>query len=131
MTVTQLCFSYRGRINRAQYWGFGVITGILILLLYAMSNHFSYYSSLFGLMMTLLCVVPIPLIFYMGIPVSVKRLHDVGATGWTMLLMFVPILGTIILFVLTGFVKGDAETNKYGPPPEPLNGAIEQLPPHL
>ena len=121
MSLKQLCFSYRGRINRAQYWGFGVISGILLLFITAMGESLSYSSSVFALLGVMLSGAGVLIIFYMGIPVSVKRLHDVGATGWTLLLLLVPILGAIILFVVTGFLKGDAETNKYGPPTEPIN----------
>ncbi len=121
MSLKQLCFSYRGRINRAQFWAFGGIIAILLLILYAMVNYLTYSSSLSSLIMVMLCGISAFLIFYMGIPVSVKRLHDVGATGWTMLLLLIPILGAIILCVITGFMKGDSGPNKYGPPPEPWN----------
>lgn len=107
MSFKQFCFSFRGRINRTAYWFFGILSGILLVGLAAIGDSLmSHGSSVFELVVLLLAMAGTFLIFYMGIPVSVKRLHDVGATGWTLLLLLLPILGAIILVVITGFVKG-------------------------
>ena len=47
---------------------------------------------------------------------AVTRLHDRGLPAWLMLIVFVPLLGQLALLVLTGFVRGDAGPNRYGPP---------------
>ena len=48
---------------------------------------------------------------------AVTRLHDRGLPAWLMLIVFVPVLGQLALLVLTGFVRGEARPNRYGPPP--------------
>ena len=48
---------------------------------------------------------------------AVTRLHDRGLPAWLMLIVFVPLFGQLALLGLTGFVRGDAGANKYGPPP--------------
>ena len=59
---------------------------------------------------------------------AVTRLHDRGLPAWLMLIVFVPLLGQLALLGLTGFVRGDAGANRYGPPPGlPLAGPGEQL----
>jgi uncharacterized membrane protein YhaH (DUF805 family) len=54
-----------------------------------------------------------------AIAVGVRRLHDVGKTGWMLLVAFIPIIGFIWLLVL--FVTdSDQGSNKYGPNPKRL-----------
>ena len=52
-----------------------------------------------------------------GIAVSVRRLHDVGKSGWMLLIALIPIIGTIWLIVL---YLSDSEPgeNEYGPSPK-------------
>jgi len=45
---------------------------------------------------------------------GVKRLHDMGFNGWTLLVFLVPILGFVVVFALA-FVRGDVGENRFGP----------------
>jgi uncharacterized membrane protein YhaH (DUF805 family) len=47
---------------------------------------------------------------------EVSRFHDVGWSGWFVLLMFVPLLN-LIIFLLLVLVPGQKTGNKYGDPP--------------
>jgi uncharacterized membrane protein YhaH (DUF805 family) len=49
----------------------------------------------------------------------VKRLHDTGAGGWWSLLSLVPYVGNFFILYLC-FAPGDAESNKFGPPPKSI-----------
>ena len=51
-----------------------------------------------------------------GLAVSVRRLHDIGYSGWWMLLLIVPFLGPVALFVMF-CLAGDQGDNKYGAAP--------------
>jgi len=48
---------------------------------------------------------------------SVRRLHDIGKSGWFYFLNLVPLIGSIILVVWACF-KGNEGENKYGPDPK-------------
>tara|TARA_B100000676_G_C18018493_1_gene811111 strand:+ start:1099 stop:1659 length:561 start_codon:yes stop_codon:yes gene_type:complete len=65
------------------------------------------------------CLVLIPLeIAYLG--VLVRRLHDLGFTGWVILVTIVPMIGPIAALVfglICIFGEGQGEENKYGPVP--------------
>ena len=52
--------------------------------------------------------------FIPSIAVAIRRLHDVGKSGWMLLVVFIPLLGGIWLLVLycTDSQPGD---NEYGP----------------
>jgi uncharacterized membrane protein YhaH (DUF805 family) len=45
--------------------------------------------------------------------VTVRRLHDTGRSGWFVLLMFVPVVGTIIMIVFT-VMESDPKSNAWG-----------------
>ena len=65
------------------------------------------------------CLVLIPLeIAQLG--VLVRRLHDLGFTGWIILVTIVPMLGqfaALILGLMCIFGEGQGDENKYGPVP--------------
>ena len=52
-----------------------------------------------------------------SLAVSVRRLHDVGKTGWFLLIVLVPIVGAIWLLVLD-CTDGQPGENRYGPNPK-------------
>ena len=50
------------------------------------------------------------------IAVGIRRLHDTGKSGWTVLWALIPILGGLYLLYLL-IQPGEAGTNEYGPEP--------------
>ncbi len=67
--------------------------------------------------------------FIPGIAVMVRRIHDLGFTGWIILLGVLPILGGIVTFILSLmciFGAGKGHENKYGPVPTNI---VESLKP--
>ena len=51
-----------------------------------------------------------------SISASTTRLHDRGMPAWWLLIGLVPYVGTFVLLVLNGFLRGDGGPNRYGPP---------------
>ena len=57
-----------------------------------------------------------------GVPslaVSVRRLHDIGRSGWWLLIGLVPVASLILIFWYLSDSK--AEENKYGPNPKEIS----------
>ena len=52
-----------------------------------------------------------------GIAVSVRRLHDIGKSGWFLFISLIPIIGSIWLVVLF-CTDGTAGENEYGANPK-------------
>ncbi|MCO7223958.1 DUF805 domain-containing protein [Pleionea sp. CnH1-48] len=48
----------------------------------------------------------------------IRRLNDLGKTGWISLLYFVPVLNVLLILYLV-FFSGDSEVNQYGNKPVP------------
>ena len=55
--------------------------------------------------------------FIPGLAVSVRRLHDIGKSGWYFLLILIPCIGGIILLVFD-VTAGDVGENEYGADPK-------------
>jgi uncharacterized membrane protein YhaH (DUF805 family) len=55
-----------------------------------------------------------------GVAVTVRRLHDIGRSGWWILIGLVPIIGSITLVVFAA-TNGNVGTNGYGLDPKVVN----------
>jgi uncharacterized membrane protein YhaH (DUF805 family) len=112
---------FSGRSRRCEYWMFMLIHTVIYLALFlaveveassTMAHVPALTAPLFFLCFIYALAAIIP-----GLAVSVRRLHDIGKTGWWMLLAFVPVLG-LLLLVLFAF-DSEPGGNQYGPNPKP------------
>jgi uncharacterized membrane protein YhaH (DUF805 family) len=55
--------------------------------------------------------------FIPGLAVAVRRLHDVGKSGWMLLIAFIPLIGAIWLLVLL-LTDSQEGTNNWGENPK-------------
>ena len=91
---------FKGRARRSEYWWFTLFNIIVSGVISAIVPDFAWIWSL---------VVLIP-----GLAIVVRRLHDVGKSGWFYLWILVPIVGAfILLFQLCKDSQPGA--NQYGP----------------
>ncbi|MDR2006924.1 MAG: DUF805 domain-containing protein [Acidaminococcales bacterium] len=91
---------FSGRASRAEYWYFTLASIIMQLVLGIISAELYF----------IYCVIAI----IPGIAVSVRRLHDVGKSGWW-LLICLTIIGAFYIIYLD-CLPGE-KTNRYGPNP--------------
>ncbi|QXW25125.1 DUF805 domain-containing protein [Acinetobacter johnsonii] len=97
----------QGRARRQEYWFF-----ILFFMLGAIAAMILDY--LFGTEILFYALY----ILGMALPqlgVTVRRLHDIGKSGWWYLICLIPIVG-IILLIIWLVKEGDAHSNLYGQP---------------
>jgi uncharacterized membrane protein YhaH (DUF805 family) len=59
--------------------------------------------------------------FLPTLAVSVRRLHDIGLSGWWYLIVLVP-FGALVLTVLA-IIDSQAGANRFGPNPKDLTAA--------
>ena len=115
----------QGRTNRAVYWlSLGVLAALLAAIAYFDPGHATISEGV----LTILCI---------------PRLHDIGRSGWLLLVPFALELGAVFfsiaflsfhtamtvfglvtlvclaLLVLLGCIPGDAQANRFGEPPAP------------
>lgn len=108
---------FSGRARRAEYWMFYLFTlifGVVAIILdnaLGLANEETGYGILyvlFGL------AVALP---YLS--VTVRRLHDVGKSGWWIFINLIPIVGSIWLFILT-VTDSQPFENQYGINPKAI-----------
>jgi uncharacterized membrane protein YhaH (DUF805 family) len=102
---------------------FTVLTIAMLVTTGSAMASYSYDNENSGLVVALgawvSVLVVISLIFLpAAITVMIRRLHDIGLSGWLYLLTFVPYLGAIFLFVCA-LIPSQAQVNKHGPIPKP------------
>jgi len=119
---------FNGRARRSEYWWFTLVHIIISSVLYAVMIIPLAMTSLaaeggapeppsplwmaFGLVFlvyTLATLIP-------TFAVQARRLHDIGRSGWWMLIGFIPLAGLVIL--VFNFLDSQPGPNVYGPNPK-------------
>ena len=94
---------YDGRSSRGDMWNFILVTMLAELVAYMLGGNL------------LVAVVHIIAMIVMA-ALAVRRFHDIGASGWYLLSLFIPVVNLCALFVLL-CVKSEPGINRYGAPP--------------
>jgi uncharacterized membrane protein YhaH (DUF805 family) len=110
----QKCFreyaTFSGRAARPEFWWFALfLLGANIVLGLIDNAIFWGDTQVLGPLFTLATIIP-------AIAVSVRRLHDIGKSGWWVLLHLIPIIGFLVMlyFYVQPTEPGE---NEYGPAP--------------
>jgi uncharacterized membrane protein YhaH (DUF805 family) len=116
LSVLKNYAKFDGRARRREFWMFvlfnaiaGIVAGILDRALNLTFSPMSPYGYIYAAY-SLAVLVP-------SIAVAIRRLHDIGKSGWWLLIVFVPIIGGIWLLVLL-VTKGQSGSNAYGADPK-------------
>lgn len=141
--------NFNGRARRSEYWYFTlfniIFTSILKILDSLLFDDIEIIGSIYGLAL-----------FIPGLAVSVRRFHDIGKSGWQLLIAYAMIIlfaglaivgslaysfnSSILQFICFGVIlvvgiwllvmfctEGDGFTNKYGPNPKADDEEINQI----
>jgi uncharacterized membrane protein YhaH (DUF805 family) len=101
---------FTGRSARPEFWWFQLFGVIVSTVFNVLSGGNS--SSFFGIVGTLAALA----LLVPSLAVGVRRLHDIGRSGWYLLLALIPLVGAIILIVW--FARaGDPTDNAFGTAP--------------
>lgn len=108
--------NFSGRARRSEYWWwtlatviFNVVANVLMTAMASMSNTLGLIFAIIVLVVSLGLIIP-------SIAVGARRLHDMGRSGWWLLISFVPLIGFLLL--LYWFVqRGTVGSNEFGTDP--------------
>jgi uncharacterized membrane protein YhaH (DUF805 family) len=106
-------FSFRGRTGRQAYWIFMVLPSVLLGVALGIVS-FTAPISQRAIVVSFLGLAPV--LTWSGAAVSVKRLHDIGVSGWWMIPCFIPYLNFVAAIAL-GVIRGQTGRNAYGDDP--------------
>jgi uncharacterized membrane protein YhaH (DUF805 family) len=105
--AVKTCFTkyadFNGRAARPEFWWFFLLQFVAYLVA-------SMVHGLLYLLVFLALLLP-------GIAVGARRMHDIGKSGWILLLGLIPLVGLVLLYFAAQ--PGQLESNQYGPPPAP------------
>ena len=112
--AVKTCFvkyvDFDGRAPRSEYWYFVLFTGLLT----SLSGYLdSEYGLTFGEQSITSGIINL-LIFLPTVAVGVRRLHDIGKSGWWVLLPFT-IIGIFVIIYWAAQISVD--DNEYGKNP--------------
>ena len=93
---------FKGRSRRSEYWWASLAICILGSVIGAIIPDLSW-------IWTLITLVP-------SVALSIRRLHDIGKSGWWYLINFIPVVGQIIIIIWA--CKDSTEANQWGPNPK-------------
>lgn len=117
-------FCFKGRASRTEYWGWMLISATLKMLLLSLLIHilkidFSYegtfsFSALPRSLIYLFAAIDLPFCLPTW-SATVRRLHDLGISGWLILLGILPV--GMLFILLVALFPGQPQANRYGEPP--------------
>lgn len=99
LRVLRRAFDFNTRSSRAEFWWFTLfqfLIGLAILMI------MPFLSPIYSLLL----MIP-------AIAVSIRRLHDIGKSGWWLLLIFLPLIGAIVLLVFF-VLESQQDENEWG-----------------
>ena len=113
--AVRTCFGkyvdFQGRARRSEYWWF-FLFNILMQFATGLVDAVLFGADRVGGVNVLYSLA----VFLPGVAVGVRRLHDIGRSGWWLLVSLVPLVGFIVLIVWLAR-PGDAGPNRFGADP--------------
>ena len=108
-----------GRATRAEYWWFALVLYVFFFFTRVLMAVMKVYMPLMDgaqrfatlLILVLMGVIAI-LLFIPSICVGVRRMHDIGRSGWWLLLGIVPIANLVVLIFT--LMPSQLAANEYG-----------------
>ncbi|MCC6369844.1 MAG: DUF805 domain-containing protein [Bacteroidia bacterium] len=99
--VLQNYATFSGRARRSEYWYFALFNVLISVVLSLVGAQMG--TTMISNIYSLAVLIP-------GIAVAVRRMHDVGKSGWYLL---IPIYNLIL-----ACTNGNSGDNEYGPDPK-------------
>lgn len=104
---------FRGRINRRN-WAIGLVSTIISIFLSAAFINTVGTDSLLGLILGLSFILLMIISIIINLSLHIRRLHDLGASGWWFILVYI---FSIFGFLYLGLIEGEKKENRYGKVP--------------
>jgi uncharacterized membrane protein YhaH (DUF805 family) len=112
--------TFQGRIGRLQYFygllfnlGLMLGVGLIIIFLFSITNEMEGITMIISLPLCLF-------VTWVGLSLQARRLHDMGQSGFWLLLYLVPIVNYIfglVIYIACLASEGNKKANKYGTAP--------------
>jgi uncharacterized membrane protein YhaH (DUF805 family) len=124
---------FQGRARRSEYWWFMLFVMLVWAVVYGLAAAIAVWTSpdvvggvkdggamsIVGVLALAVAVVAVLALALPSIAVAVRRLHDLGWSGWWYLTLLIPIVGGVaaLVMLIAFMMRGNDGPNKYGPDP--------------
>lgn len=117
--------TFSGRARRKEFWMFSLFhytfIALLVILLVNSSettyDEYGYSSDVPNMFIIDILIIYVLATFIPTLAVTVRRLHDIGKSGWWYLITCVPYIGSFILLIFT-CMDSEAKPNQWGENPK-------------
>ena len=101
---------FTGRARRKEFWMF-VLCNFIVAIILSIINSIIFRSTpVLSTIYSLAIICP-------GLGLAIRRMHDLGKSGFWILINLIPIIG-IIWYIILAASPGVAGANTYGPDPK-------------
>ncbi len=110
--------SFTGRMRRKDYWLSQVLICVIAFIFgFIMGASADGIGGIIGSVVAVAIGILLIGLGIVALGMSVRRLHDIGKSGWLILLSLIPYIGSIILFVMF-CMDSQRGANQWGPNPK-------------
>lgn len=106
---------FSGRAQRAEFWCFALFNLLILVALSFLDGVIGTFDREIGY--GLLAGIYNLGVLVPSVAVSVRRLHDIGRTGWWLLILLLPLIG-LVLMIVFWVLDSQSGQNQYGPSPK-------------
>ena len=112
-------FKFKGRATRAEYWWAVPFSTLTLVLSVAIGELIEEVRNLPAFIESFILILLMIYILFNSIAMlslKVRRFHDIGYSGWSLLWYALPCIGALICLILFAWA-GDKFNNEYGESP--------------
>jgi uncharacterized membrane protein YhaH (DUF805 family) len=100
---------YKGRLSRKNFF----VSYFIVL--FILGIHFATQEIIIEFHLGIVSLITGLIVLYFAYGLVVRRLHDIGKSGWFSLIALLPLIGCLYIIFLAAY-PGQKKKNKYGSP---------------
>ncbi len=105
---------FEGRSTRAQYWWWALFLYIIAIALSLIAVPLASGNDGVGIVVYSLYVVVGVVFFLASLAVAIRRMHDIGKSGWWILIQLIPCGIGFVWFLVLAVTPSNPGPNQYG-----------------
>jgi len=129
--ISELYFSFKGRIPRSTYWLNAILVINAVMYAVVLAGLLIYLGigalvdsglnentgTIYQILTVLITIIAYLIVLISFLALSVKRCHDRDRSGWFILIGLIPVIGSIWYFIEVGLLSGTKGDNRFGMDP--------------
>ncbi|WP_339489399.1 DUF805 domain-containing protein [Pseudomonas sp. EL_65y_Pfl2_R95] len=116
-------FTTDGRIGRLRFLAWTLVLMLVCAPLFGIAAAGFALSAIIGGILMLVVGIAVIVV---GVMINVQRLHDLGWSGWLLLITVIPVVGSVFSLLMV-VMPGTKGPNRYGPMPPANSTAVKVL----